>query len=299
MYTESLAKLACALSGVTWGVFWIPMRALSAAGVAGAWAGFAFYLVPALLLLPFSLWRWREVLRGGWRLQWTGLWAGVSLVAYSDAVVFTEVIRAVLLFYLTPLWSTLLARAVLGEPITRVRWISMALAFGGLLVLFGIDRGLPVPRNAGDWMGLLSGLAWAVAAVRLRADRGSHPLDLLGAYFVWGAVFAAVVALVPFSGNTTPPDLSRFAATLPWLLPVIALIVVPGAFAAIWASMHLDPGLVGLLFMTEITVGALTAALFAGEPFGVREVLGVALISSAGLIETIPSLRTKRRPSEG
>jgi len=42
---------------------------------------------------------------------------------------------------------------------------------------------------------------------------------------------------------------------------------------------------VGLLFMTEVSVGAITAAIWAGEPFGWRELAGVVLISMAGLSE--------------
>jgi hypothetical protein len=40
--------------------------------------------------------------------------------------------------------------------------------------------------------------------------------------------------------------------------------------------------------MTEISVGTVTAALWAGEPFGLREITGVLLISIAGLAESVP-----------
>ena len=53
------------------------------------------------------------------------------------------------------------------------------------------------------------------------------------------------------------------------------------------AKTQLNPGVVGLLFMTEISVGTTTAALFAGEPFGLREITGVILITLAGISEPI------------
>ncbi|HJL53422.1 MAG TPA: hypothetical protein QF695_12400, partial [Arenicellales bacterium] len=50
---------------------------------------------------------------------------------------------------------------------------------------------------------------------------------------------------------------------------------------------------VGVLFMTEISVGAISAALLTNEPFGTREILGVILITAAGLTEVVvPVLAT-------
>ncbi len=45
--------------------------------------------------------------------------------------------------------------------------------------------------------------------------------------------------------------------------------------------------------MTEISVGTVTATIWAGEPFGMRELIGVTLITLAGLSEFIyaPILR--------
>ena len=52
MNRENSAMLAVALSGPAWGIFWIPLRALGEAGIAGAWAVGLFYALPALLLAP-------------------------------------------------------------------------------------------------------------------------------------------------------------------------------------------------------------------------------------------------------
>ena len=82
---------------------------------------------------------------------------------------------------------------------------------------------------------------------------------------------------------------------LPWLVPVLFAIVIPGSFAAMWGASHLNPGIVGLLFMTEISVGTLTAAIWANEPFGLREIVGIVLITSAGLAESVPDLQRARR----
>jgi len=294
MRTETLAKLACAYSGVVWGLFWIPLRALDELGVTGAWATALFYLVPALLILPLMLARWRKLVAGGLSLQLTGLVTGVAVVLYADSLIYTEVIRAMLLYYLTPVWSTILARLFLGEPITAVRWLAIALGLAGLLVIFGVDVGAPMPRNVGDWMGLVAGFCWGVAAVRMRGDETNHALEFTSLHFLWGTPAAVLIALLPLSGAHAAPDAATAVSVLPWLVPVLAVIVVPGSFAAMWGASHLNPGIVGLLFMTEISVGTATAAIWANEPFGLREIIGIVLITSAGLAESVPDLRRSR-----
>jgi drug/metabolite transporter (DMT)-like permease len=72
---------------------------------------------------------------------------------------------------------------------------------------------------------------------------------------------------------------------MPWFLVVALVLVIPAAWAVIWGAPHLNPGVVGLLFMIEVSVGTVTAAIWAGEPFGWREFTAVVLITIAGLTE--------------
>jgi drug/metabolite transporter (DMT)-like permease len=83
------------------------------------------------------------------------------------------------------------------------------------------------------------------------------------------------------------PSLAHMQPTLMWLVPFMALVVIPGAFASLWGPKFLSPGLASLLMMTEIVFGSITAALFANEPFGTREIVGVFLISAASVIEPL------------
>ncbi len=293
--TETQAKLACALAGVVWGLFWIPLRALGDAGITGAWATVMLYFWPFVLLLPLAAWRWRRIMRGGVRLQVTGLITATSLVLYADALIYTEVIRALLRFYLTPVWSTLLARVILKESLTPARWVAIALGLTGILVIFGVDTGIPWPRNLGDWMGLAAGIVWAIAAVRMRSDSENHAVEFTTILFGWATLLALGIAFLSIAGAGPAPEVERIIGVLPWLLPVVLLVVIPGTFAALWGTTLLSPGIVGVLFMTEISVGAVTAALWAGEPFGAREIIGVLLISGAGLAESLPALFAGRR----
>lgn len=285
--TETLAKLACAYSGVAWGLFWIPLRWLQDAGVEGPWIGAVFFFFQAVCFLPLIAFRPGRLTAGGSNLLITGLFAGGALALYALAVVYTDVIRAMILFYLTPVWSTLLARWILKEPITDLRWFAIALAFGGMLVIFGVDIGVPWPRNFGDWLGLGSGVLWAIAAVRLNIDRTNDPIELTFSFCCLATIVCIAMALMPLGSPSRIPDAGAVAGTLYWLMPILAIIVVPGAYAAMWGARLVNPGIVGILFMTEVIVGTITVAIWAGEPFGAREIIGITLISAAGLIESV------------
>ena len=295
MKTETLAKLACAYSGLVWGLFWIPIRHLDSVGISGLWATFYFYALPFVLTLPVLVFRWRPMISGGLWLNLLGFMTGVSLVLYSVSVLYTDVVRATLLFYLTPLWSTLLARAFLGESITPLRWLAMAIAILGMLVIFRADSGIPLPERPGDWIALGTGFLWSITSILLRADKGTAAIDLVLQNFFWSAVVATLFLLILGPDLSTSPSIAAYLAQLPWLVPTLIIVVISGVYASMWGTPKLNPGLVGLLFMTEISVGAITAALWSGDPFGWREAIGVILISVAGIMESVWELLRNRR----
>ncbi len=146
--------------------------------------------------MPILLLRLPQLRSGGADLQLKGLLVGVGMVPYSVSLLHTEVVRAILLFYLTPIWSALLARLVLGEAITPVRWFSMALGLLGLVVILRSESAWPLPANAGDWLALSAGVLWAVAAVALRRGPTHDALDLTGMNFIWSAIIARPVSLL-------------------------------------------------------------------------------------------------------
>ena len=298
LHDQAVAKIACAYGGLAWGLFWLPLRALEAAGIGGSLATVVFYVLPLVCVSPLFLMRARHFRTADLAFHLTAIIAAVSMVLYALSFLYTDVVRAMLLYYMTPVWSGLLARLWLKEAITPARLVSFCLGIAGLLVIFGVDAGVLLPRNAGDWISLSSGVLWAVAVVMMRRGFKGEPLELTLAYFLYGSVFAvALVMLLPGTASGGSAELARLAGDLFWLVPAIILLVIPTVFAVMWGSPKLNPGTVGILFMTEISVGAITAWLWAGEIFGWRELAGVALITAAGLAETIAENVPLRLPA--
>ena len=283
--TIALARFACLYAGAIWGIFWIPLRAINEAGIHGLWSSAIWFAIPTCLLLPVAITRFKSIKMGGFGLQSTALLSGVALLCYTLAFLYTDVVRAMLLYYLTPVWSTLLAAMVLKENITWQRIVAIILAIIGMLVIFGLGLNFPIPRNIGDWLGILSGFVWAIAIVRIRKNEKHSAIDVTIGFFFWSLIASLILCFLLVS--TQLPPIEKAFSVLPWLVPFIAIAVIPGAFASLWGPKYLSPGLAGLLMMTEIIFGSITAALFADEPFGTREILGIILISAASLFEPV------------
>lgn len=286
---EFKAKLACLYAGAVWGLFWIPLRALEEAGINGLWITVVYFLIPTICLMPVVILRWQHVKEGGISLQLTTMLSGGALLLYSTSIVYTDVVRAILLFYLTPIWATILARIFLGDLITPSRVIAMVLAILGMLTIFGLGARFPIPQNIGDWLGIGSGFLWAVAMVRIRMSESHSAIELTAGFFQWSLIFSSGAAFL--LATSQMPDIEQILPALPLLLIFTALLVLPGTYASLLGPKYLSPGIVGLLFMTEIIVGAISVALLAGEPFGIRELIGVLLIAGASMLEPLLALR--------
>ena len=293
MQNLNLAKLAVCFSGIAWGLFWLPLRGLDNAGMGSFWALVTFNALPALIILPLFLVRLRQQINGGRWLFALGLTMGLTQFFYSLSVLHTEIVRAMILFYFNPVWATLMARYFLGEAITPIRWLSIAVAFTGMFIILDVDQGFPWPKNGGDWAAVVAGVAWASSVVLLRHHHNQKPVDLfLQNYLVTGLL---LLPLLAFTGTGDAPSLSLVANQLWWVLPFIFLLAMPGVYMSMWAVPLLAPAIVTVLYMTEISAAAISSALWSGEPFGIREILGIALITVAAVLESLRDLWRERQ----
>lgn len=292
MSRTTWAKLASLYGGLLWGTFWVPVRELDAAGITGLWAVALLYAVASVGALPVLLWRWRRILANGWRQQLAGFCLGTAMAIYAAAFLYTQVATAVLLYYLAPVWGFVLARLVLRDPITPVRWASMVLALSGAAIILGGEGWPPLPGNVGDWLALASGLLFVIGSLMMLSWPKVAPLDYSLSFFFWSGTAMVIAALVL---EPVAPGQAQVAAALPWIAVFVFLGLMPGAAAAIYGATVLNPGLVSIIYMSEIGVSILLAALLTEEPFGLREIAGILLIAVAAVIEGVLDLWRARR----
>ena len=268
-----------------WGGFWYPLRLLEDIGIGGAWVSVIFFAVAVVSPLPWLL--RRSAWKGFGSQLINGVLMGLAFTLYTVSLVLTDVIHAILLFYLTPVWSTLAGIFLFRERLTFNRGLAMVLGFGGMIFILGFEEGLPIPRNAGDWLALVSGMLWAAGTLRsfLYPSKGvSLPVF---AFCLGGLAASGMVVLVAAGLHSPIAELSNLREGLPWAVLFALVFFVPPNFLVLWAAQRIDSGRVGILLMTEVLAGAATAALFSGEQFGWMELTGTALILCAGLVEVL------------
>ena len=130
-------------------------------------AGIVLFAASLILLAPLC-WRDRKTIALEWRrLLIGGAFTGAAFGLYTVSLFHTDVVRSILLFYLTPIWGTLLGLIFLGERLGLNRVIALALGVLGLRVVLGDGLSLPWPKNLGDTLALLSGITWAFGTLGL------------------------------------------------------------------------------------------------------------------------------------
>ncbi len=284
--SPAYASAGILLGGALWGLMWFPVRAMAEIGLWGMWPPALIYMFTLLLMFPIAIKRRREITRRWRQLLVIGLLSGAAFTFYTVSLLMTEVVRSLLLFYLTPVWGTVLGIIVLGERPGMGRVLGIVLGLAGLLVILGLGHGWPVPHNPGDWLALLAGILWAVASLKLYQMGNIAAQDQMLAFVSGGAAISGLSLVIggPMLGGALPVGILMDA--LPYAF-LFALYLAPTLFLTLWPATILTPGRAGLLLMSEVVVGVFSAALFANEVFGLRELTGTLLITTAAAVEVL------------
>jgi drug/metabolite transporter (DMT)-like permease len=280
-----LPVVVVVVAAAVWGLFWIPLRAFEANGLEAGWATLAQFVTPALLLAPVAIWRLANGRPTGTRHAATGIILGAAFVLFYESLLLTEVVHALLLFYLTPLWGTLLEMAFLGQRLVKARALALTMGLAGLLIVLASKTGIPVPQNAGDVMALASGVLFAIGTLRVRQTAELSTFEHMFSFFLYGSIFAIAMALLPLEAVGSPPSWEVLEPLLPWVLAMAAGLIVPMMWGLLWGSKHVNPGRLGILLQMEAVVGIGSAAILANEPFGIAEVAGTLLIVGAAFVD--------------
>ena len=284
-------EIAIVASGALWGLYWIPVRHLESRDVDGVWTTLGLFVTGLALLAPVLLRHPPARAAFAPRMLATGLLTGGSFVLYSISIVLTDVVTAILLFYLSPVWATVLGRLLLAERFTGARLVALALGFGGLWVVLGGEGGVPLPRNPGDWCALAAGITWAFGSLRVHQDTAVSAVAHVTSLFIGGAAVITAVVLLPIADAPAPSVTVGASA----IVSIVAVLSMVSAWGILWGVGLVSPGRAGLLLMTEVVTGLVSAAALAGEPFGVVQIAGSGLIVAAALVEVLPA--RARRPA--
>jgi len=286
------ASAAVFLSASLWGVYWVPIRYFGGKGIDGTWTLVLMNLPAALVLTVFvvATWRTQRPYLGAALL--VGLGTGLGLACYGLGIVYGSVIRATLLFYLTPVWSTLIGLVWLGERPGWQRWVAIALGLAGLGALVAGNVGIPL--NGGDVLAVFSGIFWAIGGSLIKRA-GRIPMGGMSMAQYW-VLCLSVMGFLLVAGPRPMPDAAVVIGLVPVFMIISLALILPGVALIFWASQFLFPGRVGLLMMSEVLVAVVTASIFLpDERLALLQWLGAALIVGASIVELLPSRRRRGR----
>jgi len=277
---RTLAISSLVYAAVLWGLVWYPYRLLDEAGIGGIASAFFSYALP-LLLMGWLHGRALRDARGKWMwLSALGLAAGWTNMAYVLAVLEGEVVRVLLLFYLSPLWTVLFARFLLHEKLNRAGWAVMALAAGGALTMLWQPGDWPLPANRAEWLALSAGVMFAASNVISRHLDGVT--QGAKAVTVWaGAAMLTAIGLVL---NPAELDFMTQTESTTWALLIgVGLLVGSMTYAVQYGLARVPANQAIVIFLSELVVAAIAAYFLSDERMGLQEWVGALMIITASL----------------
>jgi len=206
--------------------------------------------------------------------------SGWTNLAYVLAVLDGEVVRVLLLFYLSPLWTVLFSRFLLHEKLNRAGWAVMALAASGGLTMLWQPGEWPLPGNAAEWLALTAGVAFAVSNVISRHLEGVT--EGAKTVTVWAGV--TLLTLVGLLLKPAELDFMASAEAVTWLLLIgIALVIGSMTYAVQYGLARVPANQAVVIFLFELVVAAIASYFLSAERMGVQEWIGAAMIITASL----------------
>ena len=278
-YEQRHALLIIFLASSFWGVLWVPMRHIEAMGLSGLWVVVLFHFLPALAILPLIVKTASSSRRDWGRAAVAGALMGAGFALYALGLVVASVTKTVILFYMTPIWSTVIAYFVLRERAGWRRWLAIAAALVGCALVTGVSRD-ELRFNPADLFGLLSGLFWALGSVMIRRFDALNFVTVSFLQYLFGGIMALLAAL--YFGDPIP-QLNALLQAIPPAFLASVVLFLPSVLLIFRMMQYVSPGLVGILMLSEALVAAVSAAFWLGETLSSMQWIGVGAILTTGV----------------
>ena len=197
---------------------------------------------------------------------------------------------AALIIALTPAFTAVLARIVLGEPFGRRHVAGLILALAGVFVVirFGTDRAVDWPYLSSALLLALAPLSWAFYSVLGRKlPAGADPVDTS-----YALLFVGSLPLLAFARPTTVAKLAASPGALGAALYLAVPCTLLGWVSFLWALKRLPAGEATAFIFLNPPLANLWAWLFEGATLKLPFLLGAAiLLGGVALIVLRPGER--------
>jgi drug/metabolite transporter (DMT)-like permease len=259
-------------------MLWYPLRLLDDAGLPGLWSTLVMFGAALAVGFWIALPHRRDLRCQPLMLLGMATANGWCNVAFVLAILDGSVVRVTLLFFLSPIWASLLARVFLKEHISARGWWVLALAMAGALVmLWDPELGRPWPQSASDWLAISSGVAFALSNIFIRRMQDvALPVKTAAA---WAGV-AGMASLWIATSDAALPHAAPGIWIGAFALGVGAILTM--TFAVQYGVTHMPVHRSAIILLFELVASAVSSQLLTDETVLPREWIGGALIMLAG-----------------
>jgi drug/metabolite transporter (DMT)-like permease len=282
------ASLALVLNAAVWGTCWWPFRQLAAHGLHPLWTTALTFFLAALVIVAARPRALAQLARTPVLWVLVGA-AGTTNATFNWAVVIGDVVRVVLLFYLMPVWTVLLARALLHERLDARAAARVVLGLvGAAIVLWPAGAASRAPSLA-DALGVAGGFSFALNNVMLRREAARPDEGRALAMFLGGGLVAGALALGLGPAGTVPAPRLQGAALL---VVALALVFLAGNLALQYGAARLPANRTAVIMLSEVVFASASSAWLGGARLDARLLLGGAfIVFAAVLAATAPHAR--------
>jgi drug/metabolite transporter (DMT)-like permease len=252
------------------------------------------FLVAALLMAIFA---WIS------KVAWPRGWIGLALFGLLNSAIYLgcnyEALRSLsagmgsIIAATNPLILTLIAPFVLRERLTWWRVLGLVLGFGGVVfVMSSRLNGNEHLDTAGGMLLAFIGIFALVAATLFykRYTPGEHPFVINSVQL--GA--AGLVLLLPALLFEHPEQMKMSAPLVESFLYLVLVISIGASLLWFWLLKRGEASVVSAYYFLTPIAGLALAALLLGEPFELRDALGLVAVAAGIALINRPARSTSQ-----
>ena len=281
MRNDALIGFFCILYGTFfWGLVWFPFRLLYFGGIEPIQGSALSFLIAAILALVFIVPKhYSEIFQNYKTLCIYASVGCLTNITYVLAVVYGEVVRSMLLFFMSPAWTVVLCFLLLPGDKFSIKDSVVALLslLGGIVILF--DSSLfNFNFGVSDLYALVAGIGFAWTNVLAR--KYNHLSFQVKSFSIWfgvslGAFFLLfILKSFPSIANISNSHNLFLILSIGSMLFISTLIIQFGL-------PRIHPVLASPIFLFEIIIAAASSYFLANELLSIKDFIGGMLIIAA------------------
>ncbi len=274
MSTQSFLKLL--LLGAVWGAAFMFMRIAAPEFGAFALAGARVLMACVVMVAVIAALRYPLHFQTHWKkyLLVGGVNTAIPFIAYCFAALYIPAGYSAIANSTTPIWSALIAAFWFKARLGFTKWLGIALAFVGVMVLVGLQPVRVTPMVIAGVLACLAAAAmYATASFLIKRFLSDIPGIVGATGMVWGAtIWLTLPAL--FAVPTHLPSLGAWTA-----VAALALGCTAAAYILFFNLIQvIGPQRASSVAFLFPAFAAFWGWLFLDEPFTVNMMLGMVLV---------------------